>query len=75
MLNNLFQGVLMNIILTSAIILGAALIGYVSYLVMGPDNKVEQSCEQVIETESGQKVDLSPEGPSGPSEPTTNQKL
>jgi hypothetical protein len=50
----------MNVIFISAIVCGAALIGYVSYLVMGPDNKVEQECEQVIKMETGTTVDLSP---------------
>ena len=50
----------MNIILISAIVSAAALIGYVSYYFMGPDNKVEEACEDVIKMETGTTVDLSP---------------
>jgi hypothetical protein len=62
----------MNIILTSAIIAGAALIGYVSYLVWGPDNKVEEACEQVIEKSTGERIDLSPESTTGADQQKTD---
>ena len=50
----------MNIIMISAIVSAAALIGYVSFYFMGPDNKVEQECETIIQMETGQSVNLSP---------------
>lgn len=58
----------MNVVITSAIIAAAALVGYVSYIVWGPENKVEEACEQVIKTESGESVELSPSS-TGPSQP------
>lgn len=64
----------MNVILTAAIISVAALVGYVSYIVWGPENKVEEACELVIQKESGQDVELSPvqtsqSSATGPSQP------
>ena len=50
----------MNIIMISAIVSAAALIGYVSFYFMGPDNQVEEACEEVIKVETGTTIDLSP---------------
>ncbi len=64
----------MNVIITSAIIAAVALVGYVSYLCLGPDNKVEEACEQVIQVETGSDIDLSPSatGPTAPTGPAQN---
>ena len=50
----------MNIVFISAIVCGAALVGYASFYFMGADNKVEEACEDVIKMETGTTVDLSP---------------
>ena len=50
----------MNKYLISGIIVAAAaIIGYASYWYFGKDNAVEEACEQVIQKETGQTVDLS----------------
>lgn len=43
-----------------AIALGAGVVGYLSYCWFGPDNPIEEGCEQIIQSETGQKIDLSP---------------
>lgn len=39
----------------------SAVVGYFSTKFLGPDNPVEQIAEEVIDAETGIKVDLSPE--------------
>ena len=50
----------MSVLMVSIIVSIAAIIGYVSYKVAGPDNAVEEACEEVIKIETGTIVDLSP---------------
>ena len=56
----------MSVIATSIIIAIAALVGFSSYYIWGPDNRVEESCEKVIEIQTGEDIDLSPETPENP---------
>lgn len=44
------------IIITIALVL----VGYISVLMLGKDNAIEQEVEKVIEIETGVKVDLTP---------------
>jgi hypothetical protein len=53
----------MSVLMVSIIVSIAAIIGYVSYKVAGPDNAVEEACEEVIKIETGTTVDLSPSEP------------
>jgi hypothetical protein len=53
----------MSVIIVSVIVSIAATIGFISYFVAGPDNKVEEVCEEVIKIETGKDVDLSPNDP------------
>lgn len=71
----------MSALVVAIIVSVAAIVGYSSYLVFGPENKVEQACEEVIKVETGETVDLSPNelkqtpvqpetpGANGPSQP------
>lgn len=44
------------------IVVGLAIVvGVVSQFFMGPDNPIEEIAEKIIESETGEKVDLSPE--------------
>ena len=54
----------MNIIISSAIVAIAAIIGYASYKLLGPNNQVEETCETVIKDVSGADVELG-SGPTG----------
>lgn len=58
----------MSTIITSIVVAIAALIGLTSYYFSGPDNKVEQACEVVIQRETGENIDLSPEEPQAPTD-------
>lgn len=53
----------MSVILISVIVAIAATIGCLSYYVGGPDNPVEEACEDVIKHITGVDVDLSPSTP------------
>lgn len=46
-------------VITGIVVAAAAIIGYASSWFWGNDNAVEEACEQVIQGETGQKVDLS----------------
>jgi hypothetical protein len=68
----------MSTIITAIIISVAAIIGYVSYQFVGADNKVEETCEEVIKAESGIDVDLSkstPEANTTVAETTTGDDI
>jgi predicted negative regulator of RcsB-dependent stress response len=43
------------------IVIMAGLVGYGSYLWLGPDNAIEEACEEMIQAETGIDVDLSHE--------------
>lgn len=53
-------GVKMSIIVVSIIVAIAAIIGVSSQFFSGPDNQVEEVCEEVIKVETGANIDLSP---------------
>lgn len=53
----------MNIIIASTIVISAAVIGYASYKIWGPDNSVEETCEAIIKDTTGEDVDLTPDSP------------
>ena len=53
----------MSVIIVSVIVAIAATIGCLSYYISGPDNKVEEACEAIIERETGSDIDLSPSTP------------
>jgi len=53
-------------IVSIIIALAAAAIGYGSYKWLGPDNPVEQACEELIKVETGETVDLSPDKTATP---------
>lgn len=63
----------MNIIITSAIVILASVVGYASYKIWGADNKVEETCETIIKDTTGDTVDLSPteDGATGAASSTT----
>lgn len=42
-------------------VIASFFVGYFSYKLFGPDNQVEQSCEQIIKDNVGIDVDFSPE--------------
>lgn len=46
--------------LVIVIVISCIIAGYVSVIVLGKDNPVEQDVELVIETETGIKIDLTP---------------
>lgn len=48
-------------IIVFIVIAVAAIVGAVSIEFLGNDNLVEQAAEEVIEVETGKKIDLSPE--------------
>jgi len=50
---------LIIIIVVSVLAVG----GYVSSLFLGNDNAVEETCEQMIESQTGVDVDLTPASP------------
>jgi len=56
-----------RLLLTGSIIAAVTLIGLASRYFLGNDNPVEQVCEDVIHSETGVEIDLSPEvtGESG----------
>lgn len=49
----------MSVIVVSVIVSIAAVVGCLSYYASGPDNKVEEACEEIIKIETGQDIDLS----------------
>lgn len=53
----------MSVIVVSVIVSIAAVVGCLSYYAAGPDNQVEEVCEEIIKVESGTEVDLSPGTP------------
>jgi hypothetical protein len=53
----------MSIVVISVVVAVASIVGFVSYKILGPDNAVEEVCEEVIKIETGQTVDLSPDSP------------
>lgn len=53
----------MNIIIASTIVISAAVIGYASYKIWGPDNSVEETCETIIKDTTGEDIDLTPDSP------------
>ena len=53
----------MSVIIVSVIVAIAATIGCLSYYISGPDNKVEEACEEIIKHHTGVDVDLSPSTP------------
>ena len=53
----------MSVILVSVIVAIAATIGCLSYYISGPDNKVEEACEEIIKIETGSNIDLTPSSP------------
>lgn len=58
----------MSVIIVSVIVAIAATIGCLSYYIAGPDNKVEEACEELIKLETGADIDLSPNESSLPPE-------
>jgi hypothetical protein len=62
-LNRVKNEVKMSVIVMSVIVSIAAIIGCLSYYISGPDNKVEEVCEAIIEKETGSEIDLSPSTP------------
>ena len=50
----------MSAIVVAVVVSVAAIVGYSSYLIFGPDNQVEEVCEEIIKVETGTTVDLSP---------------
>jgi hypothetical protein len=50
----------MSTIIIAIVVSVAAIIGYGSYLIFGPDNKVEEACEEIIKVETGETIDFSP---------------
>lgn len=50
-----------SVTLTS--ILFAVLVGCVSYYLLGPDNIIEEKCEEIIKKDTGLNIDLSPSTP------------
>jgi len=55
-----------KMIMSIVIAILAAAVGYGSYKWLGPDNPVEQACEEVIKAETGETVDLSPDNTATP---------
>lgn len=53
----------MSTIIIAVIVSIVATIGCLSYFVAGPDNKVEEACEEIIKLETGEEIDLSPSTP------------
>jgi Na+/citrate or Na+/malate symporter len=47
-----------NILIIGGIVLGAAIIGYISSRYLGPDNPIEEACEKIIQDETGASVEL-----------------
>ncbi len=45
------------------IIILAIIVGIISYYIWGPDNEVEELCEDAIKKETGVDVDLTPGTP------------
>lgn len=45
------------------VVLVCAAVGYFSVKFLGPDNPVEEAAEEVIQLETGAKVDLTPRTP------------
>lgn len=52
--------------ITIAIVCLAAVIGLVSIYFLGPNNQVEEACEEIIKDETGQAVNLSTQNPTTP---------
>jgi hypothetical protein len=50
-----------KLLVASTIVVIAALVGIISLFFYSPDNPVEQACEDVIESQTGVRIDLSPE--------------
>lgn len=50
----------MSAIVVAIVVSVAAIVGYSSYLIFGPENKVEEVCEDIIKIETGEEIDLSP---------------
>ncbi len=50
-------------ILFLIVLAGSVIIGGLSSLWLGDDNIVEEICEDIIEKETGQLIDLTPESP------------
>lgn len=48
-----------TILIVVGIVAIAGLVGYVSSLYLGDDNPIEEAAEEVIELETGRKIDLS----------------
>lgn len=53
----------MSVLVVSIIVAIAAVIGFSSQFFYGPDNKIEEACEEAIKLETGADVDLSPDSP------------
>lgn len=49
-----------NLYVIGAIVFAAAILGWLSAKYLGPDNPIEEACEEIIEQETGKKVDLTP---------------
>lgn len=45
------------------VVAGAAIVGWFSHVWLGDDNEVEEISEQIIESQTGQDVDLTPSSP------------
>ena len=53
----------LSILIVIGVVAVAALIGWVSTCYLGDDNPIEEAAEEVIEIETGRRVDLSPQSP------------
>lgn len=63
----------LSIIIIVAIVVTAAVVGIVSSKMLGPDNPVEEVAEEVIQAETGLKIDLSPETSAPDQDPSEHK--